>query len=126
MHAPDPAKMLAARESALKPQANVRNRFSNQTSIEKLGTQVVNGIPATGTRSIRTIPAGEEGNLQQMESVREFWMSQELGLMVRSVSDDPRFGRRVTEVEQIQKGEPDPSLFAMPTGTQSSNRLRTL
>jgi hypothetical protein len=67
----------------------VRNRFRNQTSIEKLGTQVINGIPATGTRSMRTIPAGEEGNLQQMESVRESWMSQELGLMVRSVSDDP-------------------------------------
>jgi hypothetical protein len=87
-----------------------------ETVTEDLGVKDFHGVSAKGLRTTRTIPAGEEGNDQPLVVITETWMSKELGGVVMAVRDDPRSGRTVTEYEDITRGEPDPSLFAVPAG----------
>jgi hypothetical protein len=84
--------------------------------IENLGAQTVNGIPATGTRMTRTIPAGAIGNQQPIQIVRETWVSPDLKVPVLIKSSDPRFGNSTMQLTNITQGEPDPSLFQVPSG----------
>lgn len=82
--------------------------------IEDLGTTMVAGVEAHGTRRTTTIPAGEVGNDQPLTAVQESWLAPSLGLVVRSVRDDPRTGKETLEPVNITLGEPDPSLFLPP------------
>lgn len=81
---------------------------------EDLGTQAVNGLAATGTRVTRTIPAGAMGNTQQIQIVRETWVSSDLKLPVMVKTSDPRFGTTVTQLTNIARSEPDAALFQTP------------
>jgi hypothetical protein len=87
-----------------------------ETKREDLGVKDINGVSAQGTRTTRTIAAGEEGNDQPLVVMDEMWRSKELGLVVMAIRDDPRTGRSVTEYEELTRGEPDPGLFAPPAG----------
>ncbi len=81
-----------------------------------LGTQVINGVTATGTQVTETIPAGTFGNAQAIQIVRVTWISTDLKVPVRVTSSDPRFGTRDLEVASIVTTEPDASLFVVPSG----------
>jgi hypothetical protein len=81
-----------------------------------LGAKTIDGLTATGTRITRTIPAGAEGNSQPIQIVREVWMSTDLHRPLMVKSTDPRFGTTVSQLSNIKRGEPDPSLFQVPAG----------
>src|SRR5262249_21720269 len=81
-----------------------------------LGTQTINGVPATGTQVTRTIPAGAIGNAQPIQAVRTTWISTALKVPVQVKSSDPRFGTTDRELTNIIQAEPDPSLFVVPSG----------
>jgi hypothetical protein len=81
---------------------------------ESLGTQTINGVSAEGARITRTIAAGEIGNDRAIQVVSERWYSPELQIVVKSVRSDPRFGTTTYAVTNIQKAEPDASLFTIP------------
>jgi hypothetical protein len=83
---------------------------------EDLGTQVINGFQATGTRTTRTLPAGAIGNQQAMQIVREAWVSIDLKVPLLIKSSDPRFGSTVMQLTNIVRTEPDASLFQVPAG----------
>jgi hypothetical protein len=83
---------------------------------EDLGTQTINGVTATGTRYTRTIPAGQIGNEKPINTVYEEWYSNDLQVVVKSTRNDPRFGTRTYTLTNIQRAEPDASLFQLPTG----------
>jgi hypothetical protein len=93
----------------------VRQADPNVTT-EDLGTQNINGVIATGTRVTHTIPAGTIGNALPIQSVHETWTSADLKVPVLVKITDPRFGTRTTQLTQINRGEPDASLFQVPTG----------
>lgn len=82
---------------------------------ESLGTQVVNGETATGTRITRTIPAGAEGNARAIQSVRETWISTDLKVPVMIKTSDPRHGTTVIQLTNISHVEPDATLFQTPS-----------
>ena len=82
---------------------------------ETLAAQSMHGIMANGTRVTRTIPAGTIGNAQAMEIVRETWISDELKVPVMTKVSDPRTGTTVTELTNINRSQPDPSLFQVPS-----------
>jgi len=86
-----------------------------QVQTENLGTQMVNGVSATGTRNTETIPAGAIGNQQPLAIVRETWVSTELKVPVQIKSSDPRFGNMTMQLTNIAQAEPDPSLFQVPS-----------
>jgi hypothetical protein len=81
---------------------------------ESLGSKVIDGVMADGTRSVRTIPAGEIGNEKPIEVVSESWYSPELKTIVYSKRSDPRTGEMTYSLTNINRAEPDASLFAPP------------
>ena len=87
-----------------------------ETRTEELGTQNIEGVEAEGTRTITTIPAGAIGNERAIEITYEKWFSRELQLVVMSKHSDPRFGEQTYRLTNINKSEPDPSLFTPPNG----------
>ena len=87
---------------------------NNQTTIS-LGTQSINGIQAEGTRTTRTIPAGAIGNASPIVITTERWYSPELQTVVMSKRSDPFTGQTTFQLTNIQRQEPDPSLFQVPS-----------
>lgn len=85
-----------------------------QVKKESLGTQVIAGVAADGTRETRTIPAGQIGNERPIQIVSETWLSPDLHVVVMSKRSDPRFGDTSYQLTNIQRQEPDPSLFQVP------------
>jgi hypothetical protein len=83
---------------------------------ESLGTQVIGGVSAEGTRTTRTIPVGQIGNDRPIQIVFERWYSPELQVVVKSVRTDPRFGTTVYTLTNVQRTEPTASLFTVPAG----------
>jgi len=88
-------------------QANIRT--------ETLSAQSVNGIMASGSRVTRTIPAGQIGNSQTIQTVHETWMSDDLKVPVMVKTTDPRTGTSTTQLTNINRSEPDASLFQVPS-----------
>jgi hypothetical protein len=81
---------------------------------ETLSMQTINGVQATGTRVTRTIPAGQIGNAQPIQIMRETWLSVDLKVPVMVKNSDPRFGTTTTQLTNITRSEPDPALFQAP------------
>lgn len=81
---------------------------------EDLGTQTIQGITAQGKRVTRTIPAGQLGNQQPIEIVTETWRSPDLQIIVMSKTSDPRFGETLYQLTNVNRAEPDHSLFTVP------------
>jgi hypothetical protein len=81
---------------------------------EDLGTQMIAGVSAQGTRYTRTIPVGQIGNAKPMVVVSERWYSNDLQMTVMSKRSDPRFGETSYTLSNIQRSEPAASLFTVP------------
>lgn len=81
---------------------------------EALGTQMVEGIEAVGTRMTMTTAAGVEGNDRPLKRVCEHWRSEEMKITILSKCSDPRMGETVTGVANLERSEPDPKLFQVP------------
>lgn len=86
-----------------------------ETRTEDLGTRDFEGVSAQGTRRVTTIPAGAIGNERPIEITYERWFSKELGLVVYSKNTDPRFGEQTYRLTNLNRSEPDPALFSVPT-----------
>jgi hypothetical protein len=87
---------------------------SGALKVESLGTQMVNGVNAEGTRTTHTIAAGVIGNDNAIQVVSERWFSPDLQTVVKSTRTDPRFGTTTFSLTNIQKAEPAATLFAVP------------
>jgi hypothetical protein len=95
-----------------------------------LGTKPINGISAEGTQITRTIPAGAIGNEKPIVITVERWYSPDLQTTVLVKRSDPRTGDSSFQLTNIQRQEPDASLFQVPadytvkTGPPPSHRKR--
>lgn len=85
-----------------------------QVVTQDLGTKNIEGVQANGTRSTRTIPAGQIGNDKPISIVTEVWNSPDLQTVVYSKRSDPRMGEQIFSLTNIVRGQPDPSLFTIP------------
>ncbi len=81
---------------------------------ESLGTQVIEGVKAEGTRITSTIPGGTIGNDQPIQIVIERWYSPELQMVVMSRKSDPRVGETTFRLANINRAEPAATLFQVP------------
>jgi hypothetical protein len=112
-----PAGGTAAKAQAFQQKMQARQQqeeASGALKVESLGTQVVNGVSAEGTRTTRTIAAGEIGNSAPIQIVSERWYSPDLQTVVQSTRTDPRFGTTTFSLSNIQKAEPAATLFTVP------------
>ena len=82
---------------------------------EQLGTKTVNGVQAEGVRVTRTIPAGAIGNDKAIEVVTERWYSPDLQIAVLTTHTDPMMGTVTAKMVSVVRGDPDPSLFQVPS-----------
>jgi hypothetical protein len=85
-----------------------------QVRTEDLGTQSMESVLVSGTRTTRTIPTGEIGNDRPILIVTEVWTSPDLKTIVYSKRTDPRMGEQTFRLTNIVRAEPDASLFAVP------------
>ena len=79
-----------------------------------LGTQEIAGVQAQGTRTTETIPAGKIGNEKPIVITDERWYSPDLQVDVMVKHSDPRMGDVVYQLTNINREEPDASLFQVP------------
>jgi hypothetical protein len=79
-----------------------------------LGTQEIAGVQAQGTRTTETIPAGKIGNEKPIVITDERWYSPDLQVDVLVKHSDPRMGDVVYQLTNINREEPDASLFQVP------------
>lgn len=93
---------------------------------ENLGTQTMEGVSVQGERRSHTIEAGQIGNDRPIQIVEEHWYSPDLQMDIMNRHVDPRTGEQTMRVVNIQRGEPDPSLFQPPAEYQISDRLQPL
>jgi hypothetical protein len=87
---------------------------ATEVNTEDLGTQTMEGVLVTGTRTTKTIPAGQIGNEKPISIVIEVWTSPELKTVVMSKRSDPRMGEQTFRLTNIVLAEPDASLFTVP------------
>ena len=82
---------------------------------EALAARSMNGMLASGMRVTRTIPAGTIGNSQALETVRETWMADDLKVPLMTKISDPRMGTTTMELTNVNRSQPDPALFTVPS-----------
>lgn len=99
-------------------QITTRDGRSENQNKEDLGTQTIEGVQATGTRVTFTIPVGQIGNERPIEIVDERWFSKDLQAFVMTRHSDPRSGETVYRLTDINRTEPDHSLFEVPADYQ--------
>jgi hypothetical protein len=104
----------AARMTFKKDGPEDPNRPKVERRTEDLGTQTVEGVSAKGKRHVTVYPAGYFGNERPLEVVSESWFSDELQTMVMTKHSDPRTGETTYRLTNINRSNPDKSLFEPP------------
>jgi hypothetical protein len=132
-HLPTPDEMRARAKAAKVKSSSVVSASANALAVttaqitqgspihssmqrESLGSKTIDGVVAEGERITTTMPAGAIGNDQPLVSTSETWRSTELNLIVLEIHDDPQNGTTTRELVNLDRGEPDPSLFRAPEG----------
>ena len=85
-----------------------------EVATESLGTRMIEGVSAEGTRITKTIPVGARGNDKAIKIVIERWHSPELQVDVLVKHSDPWRGDSTVQLTKISRTEPAASLFAVP------------
>jgi TonB family protein len=98
------------------PMIDLGSRVKVESRVEQLGMQTMEGIAAEVTRYVDTIPAGAIGNEREINIVRERWYSPELQMVILMKHVDPRYGESTQRLTNIDRSEPDASLFQVPDG----------
>jgi hypothetical protein len=88
----------------------------NDVKTEQLGNMFIEGVQAQGTRTTTTIPAGDIGNDRSINIVNERWYSPDLQMTVMTKHSDPRTGETSFALKNINRSNPPPTLFEIPSG----------
>jgi len=107
---------------AAEPQHQMRAHKGE--TVESLGSQMMEGVMADGTRITHTIAAGAIGNERELKIVSETWYSKDLQMVVMSKHTDPRTGESVFKMTSITRTEPDATLFQVPAGFKTTTSPR--
>lgn len=112
-----PSQSQAASSSRAQTMGAGRRTGQTEANVkrETLAARSMNGMIASGSRVTHTIPAGTIGNSQAIETVRETWMADDLKVPLMTKVADPRMGTTVTELMNVNRSQPDPSLFQIPS-----------
>ncbi|MBP6822744.1 MAG: hypothetical protein KA368_14435 [Acidobacteria bacterium] len=117
-------KMLAEKEMKMATDMKTREKMEiadsggmlrkKEGQKELLGQQMVEGVMCQGQRTTVTIPANSIGNDLPINIVSEEWYSPELQVLVLTKHSDPRTGETVYRLTNINRSEPDRSMFEVP------------
>ena len=82
---------------------------------EGLPPRTMEGVRVEGRRMTKTIAAGVIGNEWPITIVSEEWTSPDLQVLLLTDRKDPRNGDSSYKLHGIQRGDPSPSLFQVPS-----------
>jgi hypothetical protein len=82
---------------------------------EDIGTQPFGSLTLRGIRKSHTVPAEQSGTGKEIVIVDEYWYSPDLSIYMVIKHDDPRTGEQLVSVSDVDRHEPDASLFAVPS-----------
>jgi hypothetical protein len=94
-----------------------------KTTRESLGGKPINGIYAEGTRITRVLPSnGERG--PDIVDVEEKWVSPDLKIVIftKGTSSNNPGDETTTEIRELNRSEPDVSLFEIPADYKIERR----
>jgi hypothetical protein len=82
-----------------------------------LGPEYINGVYAEGTRSVETLPPHSGGNSTDhpIHRIDEIWNAPDLNTVVKTYLNDGLGFTERTELKNIDRSEPDPSVFLPPS-----------
>jgi hypothetical protein len=104
----------AVQPAAQAPKRRLHARRGPEATEESLGSELIDGIQAEGTRRTVTFPEGLVGNDRPLVRVCEKWYSRELKIVVLNKCADPRLGETTLRIRNIERSEPDATLFQVP------------
>jgi hypothetical protein len=122
-------KIPAERKQETPVQARVTNASTRPQPVvttENLGTVMLQGLPVTDVRTTTVVPVGWAGNDAPITKTGEVWTSQDLKLVMKQRTEDPRTGVTTVELEEFSRAEPDPTLFRVPPGYVVKSVLQSL
>ncbi len=111
-----PARTTSSSHSSEQSSSTEHTDGKMSASKEELAPQMLNGVNVKGSRVTHIIPAGSFGNDRDVRVVTERWFSDDLKLLIKSSTNDPRTGVTTYEFADIVQGPPDPALFQVPAG----------
>jgi len=80
------------------------------TSTEKLGRRTIEGIEVEGRRVTQT-----SADQPSLAAIYDRWYSSELRVVGLAVASGP-YGAHTARIQNLHRGEPDPTLFMIPAG----------
>jgi hypothetical protein len=107
-------KMIPAETITMTARSMLSESEISSTKMD-LGTQIMQGIPAKGTKTTTTFAAGSIGNTLPVEVTDESWYSADLHAIVMSKHSDPRTGVTTYQLTDINRTEPAASQFEIPS-----------
>lgn len=111
----DPVTHIA-RQRVLPEPPKTDDSPSPWIKVEDLGTTILNGLKAKGTRRTFTFVALAGSKETPVVVVEESWYSEDLHINLLSRSIDPRRGIEMTALSGIRREEPPGDLFEVPAG----------
>ncbi|MGA9354786.1 MAG: hypothetical protein WBV46_13930 [Terriglobales bacterium] len=84
-------------------------------TVEFLPPTTINGIPVVVNRNTKVVPAGKTGNDHEFTITQEWWISTDLGIVMRRMREDPS-GKIIVELSDVNRSAPAPALFRVPEG----------
>ena len=108
----NPATMLARKQLVPPPQPDALAPGVKQD----LGSTTLNGLQAKGTRTTRTVPGQVSGTGKPVTVTDEVWYSEDLHMNLLEEHTDARGGKQTVAILSIQRDEPAPALFEVPSG----------
>lgn len=88
---------------------------------ESLGSRTLEGLAVEGTRQTVNVPVDTVGNTHQIDIVIETWISPELHVAVLRTRNDSITGRDTTRLTKVDRSEPAPELFRVPSDYDVEN-----
>jgi hypothetical protein len=105
---------IAFRQPQVMPTAKVDQPTDTSVKVEDLGSNVLDGLQAKGTRRTIRVPGDASGTGAPIVIVDEYWYSDDLHLDLLLLHDDPRTGQQTIALSDLNRNEPDASLFEVP------------
>jgi hypothetical protein len=113
----DPSTHIARESVLAKPEVDPTRQATNSSAQgEDLGSDTMENVQVRGSRKSKTIPAQFSGTGQAIVVIDEYWYSEDLHLNMLVKHNDPRTGEQTVTVTHVNRGEPDQTMFQVPSG----------
>ncbi len=122
-----PADKPPAQPVSRPQQANAEaGRPQPIVTTENLSSEIIEGLPVDVVKTTTIVPPGRAHSDAPITRTHEIWTSQDMKLVMKEESTDPRTGDLTIWLTKFSRAEPDPAMFRAPPGYQVKTLKQTL